>query len=142
MVLSAADKTNVKAAWSKVGGNSGAYMGEALYRTFLSFPPTKTYFPHFEFSAGSAQIKGQGQKIADAVSLAVAHMDDLATALSALSDLHAHNLKVDPVNFKLLCHNVLVTLAGHLGKDFTPEIHASLDKFLALLSTVLTSKYR
>nr|P01976.1 RecName: Full=Hemoglobin subunit alpha; AltName: Full=Alpha-globin; AltName: Full=Hemoglobin alpha chain; Contains: RecName: Full=Hemopressin [Didelphis virginiana] len=141
-VLSANDKTNVKGAWSKVGGNSGAYMGEALYRTFLSFPTTKTYFPNYDFSAGSAQIKTQGQKIADAVGLAVAHLDDMPTALSSLSDLHAHELKVDPVNFKFLCHNVLVTMAAHLGKDFTPEIHASMDKFLASVSTVLTSKYR
>ncbi|XP_044540832.1 hemoglobin subunit alpha [Gracilinanus agilis] len=142
MVLSGADKNNVKAAWSKVGGNSGAYMSEALHRTFLSFPTTKTYFPHFDFSSGSPQIRAQGQKIADAVGVAVAHMEDLATALSTLSDVHAHELKVDPVNFKLLCHNVLVTLACHLGKDFTPEIHASMDKFLASVSTVLTSKYR
>ena len=32
MVLSAADKSNVKAAWGKVGGNAGAYGTEALER--------------------------------------------------------------------------------------------------------------
>ena len=30
----------------------------------------------------------------------------------------------------------------HLPNDFTPAVHASLDKFLASVSTVLTSKYR
>ncbi|XP_043833342.1 hemoglobin subunit alpha-like [Dromiciops gliroides] len=142
MVLSSSDKTHVKSIWGKVGGNAGAYAAEALERTFLSFPTTKTYFPHFDLSHGSAQVKGHGQKIGDALTQAVAHVDDLPGTLSSLSDLHAHKLRVDPVNFKLLSHSLLVTLASHLGKEFTPEIHASLDKFLAAVSTVLTAKYR
>lgn len=32
MVLSATDKSNVKAAWGKVGGNAPAYGAEALER--------------------------------------------------------------------------------------------------------------
>ncbi|XP_036595095.1 hemoglobin subunit alpha [Trichosurus vulpecula] len=142
MVLSGADKSNVKAVWGKVGGNAGAFAAEALERTFVSFPTTKTYFSHFDLSHGSAQIQGHGQKIADALSQSVDHLDDLPGTLSKLSDLHAHKLRVDPVNFKFLSHCLLVTLASHLGKDFTPEAHASLDKFLASVSTVLTSKYR
>ncbi|KAL2766674.1 hemoglobin subunit alpha, partial [Daubentonia madagascariensis] len=105
-------------------------------------PPTKTYFPHFDLSHGSAQVKAHGKKVADALGNAVAHVDDLATALSALSDLHAHKLRVDPVNFKLLSHCLLVTLASHHPAEFTPAVHASLDKFFAAVSTVLTSKYR
>lgn len=68
---------------------------------FLSFPTTKTYFPHFDLSHGSAQIKGHGKKVGDALTKAVGSIDDLAGALSALSDLHAHKLRVDPVNFKV-----------------------------------------
>lgn len=30
-------------------------------RMFLSFPTTKTYFPHFDLSHGSAQVKGHGE---------------------------------------------------------------------------------
>ncbi|XP_074135937.1 hemoglobin subunit alpha [Sminthopsis crassicaudata] len=142
MVLSGADKANVKAIWGKVGGNAGAYAGEALARTFLSFPTTKTYFPHFDLSPGSADVKGHGQKVADALSQAVANLDDLPGTLSKLSDLHAHKLRVDPVNFKLLSHCLIVTLACHLSKDLTPEAHASMDKFFASVATVLTSKYR
>uniref|UniRef100_A0A4W2H108 Hemoglobin subunit theta-1-like n=1 Tax=Bos indicus x Bos taurus TaxID=30522 RepID=A0A4W2H108_BOBOX len=111
-------------------------------RMFLSFPTTKTYFPHFDLSHGSAQVKGHGAKVAAALTKAVEHLDDLPGALSELSDLHAHKLRVDPVNFKLLSHSLLVTLASHLPSDFTPAVHASLDKFLANVSTVLTSKYR
>ncbi|XP_020862456.2 hemoglobin subunit alpha [Phascolarctos cinereus] len=142
MVLSGADKSHVKATWGKIGGHVGEYAAEALHRTFSSFPTTKTYFPHFDMSHDSAQIKAHGQKIGDALTQAVDHLDDLPGTLSKLSDLHAHKLRVDPVNFKFLSHCVLVTLAAHLGKEFTPEVHASLDKFLASVSTVLTSKYR
>ncbi|KAG8508945.1 Hemoglobin subunit alpha [Galemys pyrenaicus] len=142
MVLSATDKTNIKAAWDKVGSHAGDYGAEALERTFTSFPTTKTYFPHFDMSHGSAQIKAHGKKVADALTNAVGHLDDLPGAMSALSDLHAHKLRVDPVNFKLLSHCLLVTLASHHPNDFTPAVHASLDKFLATVSTVLTSKYR
>nr|ABN71097.1 hemoglobin alpha subunit 2 [Peromyscus maniculatus] len=142
MVLSAEDKANVKTAWSKIGGHGAEYGAEALERMFSSFPTTKTYFPHFDVSPGSAQVKGHGAKVAGALATAASHLDDLPAALSALSDLHAHKLRVDPVNFKLLSHCLLVTLAAHLPSDFTPAVHASLDKFLASVSTVLTSKYR
>lgn len=68
---------------------------------FLSFPTTKTYFPHFDVTHGSAQVKAHGKKVADALTQAVDHLDDLPGALSALSDLHAQKLRVDPVNFKV-----------------------------------------
>lgn len=67
-------------------------------RMFLSFPTTKTYFPHFDLSHGSAQVKGHGEKVAAALTKAVGHLDDLPGTLSDLSDLHAHKLRVDPVN--------------------------------------------
>ena len=70
-------------------------------RTFCSFPTTKTYFPHFDLSHGSAQVQTHGQKVADALTKAVAHINDLPNALSDLSDLHAYKLRVDPVNFKV-----------------------------------------
>uniref|UniRef100_A0A7N9CHS1 Globin domain-containing protein n=1 Tax=Macaca fascicularis TaxID=9541 RepID=A0A7N9CHS1_MACFA len=142
MVLSPADKSNVKAAWGKVGGHAGEYGAEALERMFLSFPTTKTYFPHFDLSHGSAQVKGHGKKVADALTLAVGHVDDMPQALSALSDLHAHKLRVDPVNFKLLGHCLLVTLARHYPGDFSPALQASLDKFLSHVISALASEYR
>ncbi|XP_032183547.1 hemoglobin subunit theta-1 isoform X1 [Mustela erminea] len=111
-------------------------------RTFASFPATKTYFPHFDLSPGSAQVKAHGKKVADALTLAVAHLDDLPGALSALSDLHALQLRVDPVNFKFLGHCLLVTLARHYPGDFGPAMHASLDKFLSHVSAALASSYR
>ncbi|XP_025733961.1 hemoglobin subunit theta-1 isoform X1 [Callorhinus ursinus] len=141
MVLSAADRAAVRALWRKLGNNVGIYATEALERTFTAFPTTKTYFAHFDLSPGSAQVKAHGKKVADALTTAVAHMDDLPGALSALSDLHAHQLRVDPVNFKFLGHCLLVTLARHYPGDFGPAMHASLDKFLSHVISALASSY-
>ncbi|KAM9097726.1 hemoglobin subunit alpha [Sarcophilus harrisii] len=142
MALSAADKCNVREFWEKLGENTKVYGTEALVRTFLCFPETKTYFPHFDLSGGSRQVQAHGKKVADALTLAVSHLDDLPASLSSLSNLHAHRLKVDPVNFKYLSHCLLVTLARHHPGNLNPEVHASLDKFLSYVSVVLTSEYR
>lgn len=74
---------------------------QSFHRTFLAFPSTKTYFPHLDLKPGSSQVKAHAQKVADALTLAAHHLDDLPGSLSALSDLHAHELRVDPANFQV-----------------------------------------
>nr|XP_006124666.1 hemoglobin A subunit alpha-1-like isoform X1 [Pelodiscus sinensis]XP_014429769.1 hemoglobin A subunit alpha-1-like isoform X2 [Pelodiscus sinensis] len=101
MVLTACDKTNVKAVWTKVSGHLEDYGAETLERMFATYPSTKTYFAHFDLHHGSSQVRTQGKKVLSALGDAVAHVDDLPSALSRLSDLHAKNLRVDPVNFKV-----------------------------------------
>ncbi|NXX24811.1 HBA protein, partial [Nicator chloris] len=142
MVLSAGDKANVKAVFNKICGQIDEYGAEALERMFATYPATKTYFPHFDLAKGSAQVKGHGKKVAAALVEAANHIDDIAGALSKLSDLHAQKLRVDPVNFKLLGQCILVVVATHNPALLTPEVHASLDKFLCAVGTVLTAKYR
>lgn len=70
-------------------------------RLFSSYPQTKTYFPHFDLHPGSAQLRAHGAKVAAAVGEAVRNVDNLPSALSKLSELHAYVLRVDPVNFKV-----------------------------------------
>ncbi|OWK55399.1 Hemoglobin subunit alpha-A [Lonchura striata] len=142
MVLSAGDKSNVKAVFGKIGGQADEYGADALERMFATYPQTKTYFPHFDLGKGSAQVKAHGKKVAAALVEAANNVDDLAGALSKLSDLHAQKLRVDPVNFKLLGQCFLVVVATRNPSLLTPEVHASLDKFLCAVGTVLTAKYR
>ncbi|NXC11019.1 HBA protein, partial [Orthonyx spaldingii] len=142
MVLSASDKSHVKAVFSKIGGQAEEYGSETLERMFAAYPQTKTYFPHFDLGKGSAHVKAHGKKVAAALVEAANHIDDIAGALSKLSDLHAQKLRVDPVNFKLLGQCFLVVVASHQPALLTPEVHASLDKFLCAVGTVLTAKYR
>uniref|UniRef100_A0A8C3CWN5 Hemoglobin subunit zeta n=1 Tax=Cairina moschata TaxID=8855 RepID=A0A8C3CWN5_CAIMO len=111
-------------------------------RLFSSYPQTKTYFPHFDLSQGSTQLRGHGSKVMNAIGEAVKNIDDIRGALAKLSELHAYILRVDPVNFKLLCHCILCSVAARYPSDFTPEVHAAWDKFLSSVSSVLTEKYR
>nr|QJC64257.1 ancestral alpha hemoglobin [synthetic construct] len=143
MVLSAADKQAIKSIWGKVAANAEEIGAEALARMFVTYPQTKTYFSHFsDLSAGSPQVKAHGKKVMGAIGEAVKHLDNLSGALSKLSEKHAHKLRVDPHNFKLLSDCILVVLAVHFGADFTPEVHAAWDKFLAAVATALSEKYR
>lgn len=73
-------------------------------RLFYSYPQTKTYFPHFDLSHGSVQLRGHGSKVMNAIGEAVKQVDDIRGALAKLSELHAYILRVDPVNFKVSEH--------------------------------------
>nr|AQV11913.1 alpha D-globin subunit [Setopagis parvulus]AQV11914.1 alpha D-globin subunit [Eleothreptus anomalus]AQV11915.1 alpha D-globin subunit [Hydropsalis maculicaudus] len=141
-MLTAEDKKLIQQIWEKVTGHQDAFGAEALERMFITYPQTKTYFPHFDLHHGSEQIRGHGKKVAGALGTAVKSLDNLSQALSELSNLHAYNLRVDPVNFKLLSQCFQVVLASHLGKDYTPEVHAAFDKFLSAVAAVLAEKYR
>ncbi|NXA50667.1 HBAD protein, partial [Nothocercus julius] len=138
-MLTAEDKKLIQQAWGKVQDDFG---GEALERMFVTYPQTKTYFPHFDLHHGSEQVRGHGKKVVAALGVAVKSIDNLSQALSELSNLHAYNLRVDPVNFKLLSQCFQVVLAVHLGKDYTAELHAAFDKFLSAVASVLAEKYR
>nr|ALS05330.1 hemoglobin alpha D subunit [Biziura lobata] len=141
-MLTADDKKLIVQLWEKVAGHQEEFGNEALQRMFVTYPQTKTYFPHFDLSPGSDQIRGHGKKVAAALGSAVKSLDNLSQALSELSNLHAYNLRVDPANFKLLAQCFQVVLAAHLGKDYSPEMHAAFDKFLSAVAAVLAEKYR
>ncbi|XP_075035969.1 hemoglobin subunit alpha-3-like [Mixophyes fleayi] len=142
MTLSASEKAAILSLWTKIAPQVNDLGGEALDRLFLSFPETQNYFSHFDLTPGSADIKAHGGKVLNALGSAANHLDNLAGNLSALSDLHAHNLRVDPRNFELLSHTIQVVLASHFPQDFNAESQAAFDKFFSEVSAVLTSKHR
>ncbi|KAI4900634.1 hypothetical protein NFI96_029199 [Prochilodus magdalenae] len=143
MSLTVHDISVVKALWAKIGSRADEIGAEALGRMLTVYPQSKTYFSHWaDLSPGSAPVKKHGKVIMAAVSDAVAHIDDLPTALSHLSELHANKLRVDPANFKILAHNIIVTVGMLFPADFTPEVHVSLDKFLQNLAWCLAERYR
>ncbi|NXH96370.1 HBAD protein, partial [Pachycephala philippinensis] len=121
-MLTAEDKKLIQQVWGKVGGAEEEIGADALWRMFHAYPPTKTYFPHFDLSAGSDQIRGHGRKVVAALGTAIKNLDNLSQALSELSNLHAYNLRVDP--------------------DYTPEVHSAVDKFMSAVAAVLAEKYR
>ncbi|KAK6481782.1 hemoglobin embryonic subunit alpha-like [Huso huso] len=143
MSLSAHDKELIVKVWTKISPKAAQIGGDALGRLIVVFPQTKIYFSHFaDLSPSSPQIKAHGAKVLGAIGEAVSSIDNVSASLSKLSELHAYNLRVDPVNFKLLAHTLLVSLSAALGAEFTPEIHLAWDKFLAIVAAVLSEKYR
>uniref|UniRef100_A0AAZ3NY41 Globin domain-containing protein n=1 Tax=Oncorhynchus tshawytscha TaxID=74940 RepID=A0AAZ3NY41_ONCTS len=139
MSLTAKDKKMVKAFWAKVAGKAEDIGCDDAG----CVPQTKTYFSHWkDLSPGSAPVRKHGGTIMGGISLAVASIDDISAGLLALSELHAFKLRVDPANFKILSHNILVVLAILFPNDFNPEAHVAMDKFLAAVGRALSEKYR
>ncbi|KAM9290712.1 hemoglobin subunit alpha-D [Morus bassanus] len=141
-MLGAEETTLIKRIWQKVEGIKDDMGEETLARMFLVYPQTKTYFPHFDLHHGSEQVRNHGKKVVTALGNAVQNLDNLRQTLADLSNLHAYNLRVDPVNFKLLAQCFQVVLAVHLGQEYTPEVHVAFDKFLMAVAAVLAEKYR
>ncbi|XP_071776742.2 hemoglobin subunit alpha-1-like [Centroberyx gerrardi] len=143
MSLTEKDKAVVKAFFTKFGGRTDDIGTDALSRTLAVYPQTKTYFAHWkDLSPGAPMVRKHGMTIMGGVLDAVGKMDDLSGGLLTLSELHAFMLRVDPANFKILSHNMLVVMAIMFPDDFTPQVHVSVDKFLAKLALALSEKYR
>ncbi|ROL51190.1 Hemoglobin subunit alpha-1 [Anabarilius grahami] len=143
MSLSAKDKLAIKTFFDKVAPKAEEIGNETLSRTLYVYPQTKTYFSHWaDLSPGSPQVKKHGTTVVKGVLSAVELMDDLKGGLLTLSELHAFMLRIDPANFKIINQNLLVALALMFPDDFTPEVHVSVDKFLAQVSLALAEKYR
>uniref|UniRef100_A0A672FM66 Globin domain-containing protein n=1 Tax=Salarias fasciatus TaxID=181472 RepID=A0A672FM66_SALFA len=141
--LTARDKATVKEFWSKIGDYAEDIGRDALSRMIVVYPQTKTYFSHWsDLSPGSAPIKKHGMTVMNGVADAVTKIDDLTAGLLNLSELHAFTLRIDPANFKIAAHNILVVMAMMFPVDFTPEVHVAMDKFLAAVARALAEKYR
>ncbi|XP_019950081.2 hemoglobin subunit alpha-A-like [Paralichthys olivaceus] len=143
MSLSGKDKRVVMEIWEKVAPKSAEIGAEALGRMLVVNPQTKTYFSHWvDLTPESTQVRKHGATIMAAVGEAVGLMDDLPGALTKLSELHAFKLRVDPANFKILAHNIILVMAMYFPNDFTAEVHVSVDKFLQNLALALSERYR
>ncbi|XP_037646996.1 hemoglobin subunit alpha-2-like [Sebastes umbrosus] len=143
MSLSVTDKETVRDFWNKVSGKAEDIGNDALCRMLVVYPQTKTYFSHWaDLNPGSAQVRKHGSTVMGGIGRAVTKIDDLNAGLLNMSELHAFTLRVDPANFKLLSHCMLVVLSIMFPVEFTPEAHVSMDKFLAAVARALSEKYR
>uniref|UniRef100_A0A668ACT4 Hemoglobin alpha embryonic-3 n=1 Tax=Myripristis murdjan TaxID=586833 RepID=A0A668ACT4_9TELE len=135
--LTAKDKQVVRDFFGKVGKNAEKIGHEALARTLVVYPQTKTYFAHWkDLSPGSPMVKKHGFTVMRGVLDAVDKIDDIVGGLLVLSELHAFRLRIDPSP----CGIVFGLYFP--GDEFTPEVHVSVDKFLARVAVGLSDKYR
>ncbi|KAK0150080.1 Hemoglobin subunit alpha-1 [Merluccius polli] len=142
MSLTVKQKATIKDFLSKVTSRHEDIGAEALSRMVAVYPQTKSYFAHWTSTdPGSAPVRKHGVTIMNGVYDAISKIDDLKGGLLSLSELHAFMLRVDPVNFKLLSHCMLVSFAMFYPDDFTPVVHVAIDKFLAQVALALCEKF-
>uniref|UniRef100_A0A8C9VV78 Globin domain-containing protein n=2 Tax=Scleropages formosus TaxID=113540 RepID=A0A8C9VV78_SCLFO len=143
MSLSVKEKDLVRSFFTQVSGKLDEIGHQALSRMLTVYPQTKTYFSHWkDLTPGSEPVRKHGKTIMEGVKEAVNTIDDLPAGLVNLSELHAYTLRVDPSNFKILSHCILVVLSMMFPGDFTPEVHVAMDKFLTNVALALSEKYR
>ncbi|KAJ3607604.1 hypothetical protein NHX12_024655 [Muraenolepis orangiensis] len=143
MSLNTKQKVIVRDFFKVISSRSEDIGADSLSRLVAVYPQTKSYFAHWKTSEpGSAPVRKHGITIMGGVYDAVSKLDDLKGGLLSLSELHAFMLRVDPVNFKLLAHCMLVCMSIYFPDEFTPQVHVAVDKFLAQLALALVDKYR
>ncbi|TNN37313.1 Hemoglobin subunit alpha-D [Liparis tanakae] len=141
-MLSKKQKELIAEIWASLTPVAEDIGADALGRMFASYPGTKTYFSHLDISPRSAHLLSHGRKIVLAIAEGARDIGQLTVTLAPLQTLHAYQLRIDPANFKLFSHCVLVALACHMGDDFTPDAHAAMDKYMSAFAAVLSEKYR
>ncbi|KAM9832675.1 hemoglobin subunit beta-2-like [Neosynchiropus ocellatus] len=120
---------------------------KALCRCLIVYPWTQRYFGAFGNLYNADAIKSNpliaahGTKILHGLDRAMKNMDDIKSTYAELSILHSEKLHVDPDNFKLLSDCLTIVIAAKMGKDFTPEVQATFQKFLAVVVSALGKQY-
>uniref|UniRef100_A0A8C7DBU3 Hemoglobin alpha embryonic-4 n=4 Tax=Salmoninae TaxID=504568 RepID=A0A8C7DBU3_ONCKI len=136
------EKELIAKIWDKMIPVASDIGAECLLRMMTTFPGTKTYFAHLDIRPRSPHLRSHGKKIVLAIAECSKDISSMMVTLAPLQTLHAYKLRIDPCNFKLLCHCILVTLAAHMGDEFDPVAHAAMDKYLSAFAAVLAEKYR
>ncbi|XP_034050054.1 hemoglobin, alpha embryonic 5 [Thalassophryne amazonica] len=143
MSLHEKDRKVLNALWAKISKKANIIGADAVFRMLTVYPQTKTYFAHWtDLSSKSASVRKHGRLVMGGVGLAMDNLTNLTEGLLTLSGLHAFMSRVDPANFKILAHCIMVSIAILYPQDFTPQAHVSLDKFMANLALALSEKYR
>ncbi|XP_067998291.1 hemoglobin subunit beta [Melanerpes formicivorus] len=141
----AEEKQLITGIWGKV--NVAECGAEALARLLIVYPWTQRFFASFGNLSGATAISGNpmvkahGKKVLTSFGDAVKNLDNIKSTFAQLSELHCDKLHVDPENFRLLGDILIIVLAAHFGKDFTPEAQAAWQKLVRAVAHALARKY-
>ncbi|KAF7643828.1 hypothetical protein LDENG_00232530 [Lucifuga dentata] len=120
---------------------------KALCRCLIVYPWTQRYFSGFgnlynaEAILANPMVAAHGVKVLHGLDRALKNMDDIKATYSELSVLHSEKLHVDPDNFRLFSDCLSIVIAAKMGKDFTPDMQAAWQKFLAVVVSALGRQY-
>ncbi|NXS51011.1 HBB protein, partial [Balaeniceps rex] len=111
-------------------------------------PWTQRFFSSFGNLAstsaviGNPMVHAHGKKVLTSFGDAVKNLDNIKKCFAQLSKLHCEKLHVDPENFRLLGDILIVVLAAHFGKDFTPACQSAWQKMVHVVAHALAHEYR
>ncbi|KFP12198.1 Hemoglobin subunit epsilon, partial [Egretta garzetta] len=151
------EKQVIASVWSKV--NVEECGAEALARLLIVYPWTQRFFSSFgNLSSptaiiGNPKVRAHGKKVLTSFGEAVKNLDNIKSTYAKLSELHCDKLHVDPENFrgscspkppskkKLLGGILIIVLASHFTKDFTPATQFAWQKLVSVVAHALARKY-
>ncbi|XP_022595157.1 hemoglobin subunit beta-2-like [Seriola dumerili] len=119
----------------------------ALSRCLVVYPWTQRYFGGFGnlYNAtaiiANPMVANHGKVVLHGLDRAVKNMDNIKETYAELSVLHSEKLHVDPDNFRLLSDCLTIVIAARMGNDFTGDVQAAFQKFLAVVVSSLGRQY-
>ncbi|XP_074957506.1 hemoglobin subunit epsilon isoform X1 [Phalacrocorax aristotelis] len=141
----AEEKQLIASVWSKV--NVDECGAEALARLLIVYPWTQRFFASFgNLSSptaiiGNPKVRAHGRKVLTSFGEAVKNLDNIKATYAKLSELHCDKLHVDPENFRLLGDILIIVLASHFARDFTPACQFAWQKLVGVVAHALARKY-
>ncbi|OXB73548.1 UNVERIFIED_CONTAM: hypothetical protein H355_006557 [Colinus virginianus] len=157
---SAEEKQLITSIWGKV--NVEECGAEALARLLIVYPWTQRFFASFgNLSSptaimGNPRVRAHGKKVLSSFGEAVKNLDNIKNTYARLSELHCDKLHVDPENFRvrsaltlpvlhfllqLLGDILIIVLASHFARDFTPACQFAWQKLVNVVAHALARKY-
>ncbi|KFQ05981.1 Hemoglobin subunit rho, partial [Haliaeetus albicilla] len=119
----------------------------SLLRLLIVYPWTQRFFDNFgNLSSptaiiGNPKVRAHGKKVLTSFGEAIKNLENLKVTYAKLSELHCEKLHVDPENFRLLGDILIIVLAAHFTKDFTPACQATWQKLVGVVAHALAYKY-
>ncbi|XP_033001613.1 hemoglobin subunit beta-1-like [Lacerta agilis] len=141
----AEEKELIAHIWGKC--DIGVIGAESLGGLLVVYPWCQRLFAHFgNLSSpaaimGNPRVKAHGKKVLGSFTDAIKNPEKVKENFAKLSELHCNKLHVDPENFKLLGNILIIVLASHFGKEFTPSAHAAFQKLSNVVAHALTRQY-
>ncbi|XP_030591016.1 hemoglobin subunit beta-like [Archocentrus centrarchus] len=139
------ERATIQDIFSKI--DYGVVGQAAISRCLIVYPWTQRYFGSFGNLYNAAaitsnpKVAAHGKVVIEGLEKAVKNLENIKATFAELSTLHSEKLQVDPDNFKLLGDCLTIVVAAQLGKNFTPEVHAAFQKFLAVVVSSLRRQY-
>ncbi|XP_010149515.1 PREDICTED: hemoglobin subunit beta-like, partial [Eurypyga helias] len=115
----------------------------SLPRLLIVYPWTQRFFASFgnlsspTAISGNPMVRAHGKKVLTSFGDAIKNLDNIKNTFAQLSELHCDKLHVDPENFRLLGDILIIVLASHFGKDFSPDCQAAWQKLVRVVAHAL-----